>query len=36
LIVTFGVGTSYLVAAISVVVALAVAYFSGWIVPRRE
>jgi ESS family glutamate:Na+ symporter len=33
LIVTFGVGPSYLVAALSVLVALAVAYFSGWIKP---
>ena len=30
LIVNFGVGTSYLVAVLSIVVALGVAYFSGW------
>ncbi len=36
LIVTFGVGPSYLVGAASVAVALAVAWFSGWIGPRRE
>jgi len=35
LIVSFGIGPSYLVAALSVVFFLAVAYFSGWLQVRR-